>query len=60
MTLLVITDKRDRSHAIDVAQERMLEDKLSEPFIAVSGAKSFQSISRAVKIFDPNILSGRV
>ena len=56
MTLLVITDKRNGRHAIDVAQEGMLEYKLSETVGTVSGAKLFQAVSSAVKVLDSYVL----
>ena len=56
MTLLVITDKRNGCHAIDVAQEGMLEYKLSETVGTVSGAKLFETVSSAVKVLDSYVL----
>ncbi len=56
MTLFVIADKQNCCYPIDVAQEWMLEDELSQALVAMGGAESFQSSSGAIKVFDNGIL----
>ena len=60
MTLFVVTNKRNGSHTVDLAKKWMFKDHVSEAISPVRGAKCFQRLSRAVKIFDRHFFNRRV
>ena len=52
MSLLVITDEGNGSHAIYLAEEGMFENQIAKALLAVGGAKCLEVISRAVEILE--------
>ncbi len=60
MPPFVISHKRDGSHAVNVAQKRVLEHNVSKTIRAVGCAKRLESIPGTVKVFDGYILCRRI
>src|SRR6478672_11944033 len=60
VTLFVITNKGNCSHAIHLAQEGMFEDEIAEALFAMSGAECLEITSAAVKVFNCTIASRRI